>query len=159
MNPPELAHFCDLTVMVGAPLEAGAVQGLGRQGARRIIPIVGGCVHGRIAGEVLAGGADFQLILSNKTGDTVAELDARYIVRLTDGSRIFIHNQALRRGSADDMARLARGEAVPPERVYFRCVPRFEVESAAHAWLTRSVFVGSGARFPDRVELSFFEVL
>jgi Protein of unknown function (DUF3237) len=51
-----------------------------------------------------------------------------------------------------------RGESVPPDRIYFRCAPRFEVERADLAWMTQTLFIGTGARFPDRVEMVFYEV-
>lgn len=152
---PTLVHVCDLSVAVSPPVEAGQVQGLSTQGKRRIIPITGGTVRGRINGKVLAGGADFQMVVSA----TTADLDARYLLELDDGSHVYVHNSALRRGSADDVAKLVRGESVPPERIYFRCVPRFEVESLALHWMTQSVFVGTGARFPGGVEISIFELL
>ena len=152
---PALAHVCDLTVTVATPVEAGKLQGLNSHGKRRIIPITGGSVRGRINGQVLAGGADFQIVVS----ETIADLDARYVLRLDDGSHVYVMNHALRRGAPEDIAKLVRGESVPPERIYFRCVPTFEVESPALAWMTQSVFIGTGARFPDRVEISIFEVL
>jgi hypothetical protein len=64
----------------------------------------------------------------------------------------------LRRGSAADIAKLVRGEAVDASAIYFRCVPTFEVSSPALEWLTQSIFVGTGARYPDRVQLSIFRV-
>ena len=152
---PTLEHVADLTVHVSAPLEAGAVTGLNSRGRRRIIPITGGTLSGpKLAGRVMAGGADFQIVVS----ETSADLDARYMLELDSGEHIFVQNHALRRGSAEDIARLVRGELVAPERIYFRCVPTFEVSSPALAWLTESVFIGTGARFPDRVEMSFFRV-
>ena len=151
---PTLEHTCDLTVYVSAPIEAGHTVGLNSRGRRRIIPITGGKVTGRIEGTVLPGGADFQLVVS----ETSADLDARYLLALSDGSHVFVQNHALRRGSAEDIAKLVRGEPVDPAAIYFRCVPTFEVSSPAHAWMTESVFVGTGARFPDRVEISVFRV-
>ena len=151
---PTLEHTCDLTVYVSAPIEAGHTVGLNSRGRRRIIPITGGKVTGRIEGTVLPGGADFQLVVS----ETSADLDARYLLALSDGSHVFVQNRALRRGSAEDIAKLVRGEAVDPAAIYFRCVPTFEVSSPAHAWMTESVFVGTGARFPDRVEISVYRV-
>jgi hypothetical protein len=127
---------------------------LNSRGKRRIIPITGGTVTGQVNGKVLPGGADFQIVVS----ETTADLDARYMVELDNGEHIFIQNRALRRGSAADIAKLVRGEAVAPEAIYFRCVPTFEVSSPALEWLTQSIFVGTGARFPDRVQLSIFRV-
>ena len=151
---PLLEPVAELTVTVGAPVEAGAVTGVETRGQRRIIPITGGSVRGRLQGRVLAGGADFQIIVS----PTMAVLDARYVLALDNGEHVYVQNHALRRGPAEAIARLARGEPVDPAVIYFRCVPRFEVSSPALSWLTESIFIGTGARFPDRVELALFRV-
>lgn len=155
---PELEHVADLTVQVAAPIEAGNVTGLNSRGKRRIIPITGGRLDGpQLQGRVLPGGADFQIVVS----DTCADLDARYLIQLDGphhGEHIFVQNRALRRGSAEDIARLVRGEPVDPQAIYFRCVPSFEVSCASLQWLTQSVFIGTGARYPDRVLISLFRV-
>jgi Protein of unknown function (DUF3237) len=156
---PKLKAVMQLSVKVQRPVEAGQVIHACGQGKRRIIPITGGTVRGQsrgysLDGLVLARGADFQLVTSEST----AQLDARYILRLHDGSHIFVSNQAVRTGSANDIAALVCGESVPPERIYFRCAPRFEVENPDLAWMAQTLFAGTGARFPDRVELAFYEV-
>jgi hypothetical protein len=152
---PILEHVADLTVLVGPPVEAGAITGLNSRGRRRIIPIIGGTVSGpMLKGEIVPGGADFQLVVS----DTTAELDARYMLRLDSGESVYVHNRALRRGSAELMAKVVSGEPVDPALLYFRCVPSFEVSSGNLSWMTENVFVGTGARYPDRVEMAFFKV-
>ncbi|MDO8906262.1 DUF3237 domain-containing protein [Hydrogenophaga sp.] len=155
---PTLEPALELTVHVATPIEAGDVVGLNSRGRRRIIPITGGTVSGRINGRVMAGGADFQLVVSA----TSADLDARYLLQLDDtewaGAHVFVQNRALRRGSPEDIARLVRGEPVDPAAIYFRCAPTFEVSHPALAWMTESLFIGTGARFPDRVEMRFFRV-
>lgn len=156
---PQLEWLADLTVTVATPIEAGIVTGLNSRGRRRIIPITGGTFDGpELKGQVLAGGADFQIVVS----DTCADLDARYIIALHDPAHrdqhIFVQNRALRRGNAADIARLVRGEPVDPQAIYFRCVPTFEVSNDSLRWLTDSVFIGTGARYPDRVEMRFFRV-
>lgn len=156
---PALEHVADLTVFVATPIEAGSITGLNSRGKRRIIPITGGTLRGpQLNGRVLAGGADFQLVVS----DTAADLDARYIIELDGpefaGEHLYVQNRALRRGSAADIARLVRGEVVDPAAIYFRCAPSFEVSSPKLAWLTDSLFVGTGARHPDRVEISLFRL-
>jgi hypothetical protein len=88
----------------------------------------------------------------------VAELEAHYALALDDGTRVYVLNRGLRVASAEDTARLMRGEAVDPARVHFRCTPRFEVAEGPWRWLMRSVFAGTGVRRPDRVELRFFRV-
>jgi Protein of unknown function (DUF3237) len=156
LTKPTLEHIADLRVTVSTPIEAGQVMGLNSRGRRRIIPITGGTVSGpHLNGKVLAGGADFQLIVS----ETTADLDAQYMLELDTGEHIFIKNHALRRGSAADIARLVKGEPVDPAAIYFRCVPTFEVSSPSLQWLTESIFVGTGARFPDHVLISLFKLL
>jgi hypothetical protein len=88
----------------------------------------------------------------------VAEIEARYAFRLNDGALVYIVNRGLRHAAPGDMARLLRGEAVPPERVYFRTAPSFETASPAHAWLQRSLFVGLGERQPAAVILRVFAI-
>lgn len=148
---PALTFFADLSVEVGTPVEVGATA----QGVRRLIPIVGGNAAG--AGwraRVLPGGCDFQLIVS----PTLAQLDARYVLETDAGELIYVQNRALRSAPADVMARLQRGEVVPPEQVYFRCTPQFETASPALAWITTRLFVGTGQRLPHRVDMRFFEL-
>ena len=151
---PTLELIAELSVTVAAPIEAGDVRGASTRGKRRTIPITGGTVHGRVNGRVLAGGADFQLVVSS----AMAVLDARYTLELDSGARIFVQNHALRRGSAEAIAKLVRGEAVDPAEIYFRCVPTFEVSDPTLLWLTESIFIGTGARFPDRVEIAIYRV-
>ena len=152
---PQLRHAFDLAVTVTPPIEAGNVMGLNSRGRRRIIPITGGTVTGRINGRVLNAGADFQIVVS----DTCADLDARYLLELDSGEHVFVQNRALRRASAQDVARLMGGLPVDPARVYFRCVPTFEVSSPDLKWMTESVFIGTATRAPDGVFLSIYEVL
>lgn len=152
LEPPRLEHLCDLLVTVDPPIAAGE----GPFGLRRVIPITGGVVRGpRMAGRVLSAGADFQLVV----GGTTAHLDARYLIELDDGARLFVHNTALRHASAQTSARLMRGESVPPGDVYFRCQPRFETGDARWAWLAERQFIGRGERAPSAVRLSFWQVL
>jgi hypothetical protein len=156
---PALEHIADLTVHVAPPVEAGSVTGTNSRGKRRIIAITGGTLRGkRLNGRVLPVGADFQLAVS----DTAAELDARYIIELTGpefgGEHLYVQNRALRRGPAADIAKLVRGEAVDPSAIYFRGVPTFEVSAMSLEWLTQSIFLITGARLPDRVEMSLYRV-
>ncbi len=149
--PPQLVHFADLSVHVGAPQEVGhTVRGL-----RRLIPILGGEAggHGWTA-RILPGGADFQLLLN----DRLAELDARYVMETDGGDLIYVQNRAVRSGPAELMARLVRGEPVDPAQIYFRCSPSFETASHALGWITERMFVGSGERHPDRVVMQFYEL-
>ena len=71
---------------------------------------------------------------------------------------IYIVNTGVRFGPPEIMARITLGEPVDPAEVYFRTTPRFETASAAYQWLTRPLFLATGARHPDRVELRVYEV-
>lgn len=145
----------DFVGAVEAEVAAPVVVGAGAIGERRIVPILGGRVSGpRLEGEILPGGADFQLIRP----DGVAEIEARYTLRLSDGALVYVVNRGLRHAAPEDMARLLRGEPVPPERVYFRTAPAFETASPAHAWLQRGLFVGFGERRPASVLVRVFAV-
>ena len=149
---PALAPFADLTVQVAAPIEVGAVG----HGVRRVIPILGGsCIARDWSARVLAGGADFQLIVN----DRMARLEARYVLETDAGDRIYVHNDALRTAAPEVMARLVSGEPVDPADVYFRFAPRFEASAPALAWMMERVFLGTGLRRPSDVVMRFFEVL
>jgi hypothetical protein len=149
---PELKFFADLSVQVDKPQEVGATV----HGQRRVIPILGGDVQGDgwIA-RVLRGGADFQMIVNQ----SLAELDARYVLETDAGDLIFVQNRAVRTASPDVMSRLIRGEKVDPQLVYFRCTPQFETASKSLSWISERLFIGTGARHPDKVVMRFFEVL
>lgn len=72
------------SVGIGGSISVGA----SKRGTRNIIPITGGSTSGRVPGEVLSGGADFQLI----EGGTFSEIDARYSVRTNEGDIIIVRN-------------------------------------------------------------------
>jgi hypothetical protein len=103
--------------------------------------------------------ADFQFVLPPHQGISAAQLDAHYILRLSDGSQPYVNNHAVRTGSETCIAALVRSEPIAPQRIYFRCAPRLEVERTNLAWMTQTLFIGTGARFPDRVGMVFYEVL
>ena len=148
---PEMACIGQVEVAVAPPQVIGAGPG----GERRIVPILGGRVTGpRLAGEVLPGGADFQLIRP----DGVTEIVARYTLKVADGALVYVVNRGIRHAAPEDMARLLRGEPVPPEQVYFRTTPVFETAAAGHAWLHRSIFVGFGERQPASVLVRIYAV-
>ena len=148
---PPLNFFADLAVEVGRPQEVGRTA----RGLRRLIPILGGEAVGQgWRARVLPGGADFQLVVR----DTLAELDARYVLETDGGDLIYVQNRAIRSGPPELMARLVRGEPVDPSLIYFRCSPSFETVSASLGWINERMFVGTGARYPDKVVMRFFEL-
>jgi len=97
----------------------------------------------------------FSLFLSS---DNLAEIQARYVIETAHGDRVYVENTGIRHAPPEVMDRLINDQPVDPALVYFRTVPRFETASVALSWLQRSIFVCSGARFPDHVQLRIFEV-
>jgi hypothetical protein len=138
-------------ITLATPQELGETP----HGRRRVITITGGSFRGeRLAGRVLPGGADWQLIRA----DGVAELDARYTLETVDRSLIYVSNFGYRHGPADVMRRLMTGEPVDPSLYYMRTTPRFETGAERYRWLNGLICVASGARRAAAVELEVFEV-
>jgi len=148
---PRLSLAFELEAEIGPAVEFGQVGG----GLKRMVPILGGRVSGRLQAEVIPGGADWQTI--RPTG--VTDLWARYALRASDGAAIVVTNTGLRRASAEVSARLAAGGRVSPSEYYFRSNPVFETGAGAHRWLTEAMFVGVGERWPDTVRLKVFEII
>lgn len=148
--PPDLAHFCDLIVEL-APIRE---MGPGLAGQRRIIPIIGGKVTGKVNGTILNLGADWQTVYADGTAD----LDTRYAFETDDGALIEIVNKGVRHGPEEVIQALARGEDVDPALYYMRTTARLETGDARYAWVNRMLFVGSGARLASAVRVSLFAV-
>jgi hypothetical protein len=154
MTTPELKtkYVFSLAIQVGTPVVAGDLG----HGTRRVIPVLGGTVTGEgIAGTIHSGGADFQIIRP----DGFTELEAKYTFELDDGAVIYIANYGVRFGPKEALDRIARGEVVDPALIYFRSVPKFETGHPKYRWLMQNLFIGVGARHPDRVELAVHQVL
>lgn len=147
---PGLKHFCDLEVELGPIREMGP----GRAGQRRIIPIIGGTVTGRVAGTILNLGADWQTIFADGTAD----LDTRYAFETDDGALIEVVNLGFRHGPEEVLAAVARGEDVDPSDYYMRTTARLECGDPRYDWVNRMIFVGTGGRYANKVRVSLYEV-
>jgi hypothetical protein len=102
-------------------------------GTRRFIPITGGRFVGDgIKGEVMAGGADWQLVRP----DGVLEVNALYSIRTDDGVTIVVDN----RGIIVPAAPPAAGR--PAQAPYVRTTPRFHAPQGKYDWLNKGIFVG-----------------
>jgi hypothetical protein len=145
-------YVFSLAIKVGTPIVAGDHG----HGIRRVIPILGGEVFGEgINGKIFPVGADFQTIRPN--GFT--ELEAKYAFEMDDGAIVYIENIGIRFGPKALLDRIAKGETVDPALIYFRSVPKFETGSEKYRWLMENLFIGVGARHPDRVEIAVHQVL
>jgi hypothetical protein len=149
---PTLEFVFAARVTVDRALDLGDVG----KGGRRIVPITGGEFSGpRLRGNVIPGGADWQIVRH----DGVAELEARYTLQTDDGTLIYVRNHALRHGPAEVMAALAAGRPVEPSSYYFRGATFFETSAVRYAWITRQIIVCTGEREPAGVKLRFYQVL
>lgn len=131
-TPPVLEHAFDLEIDLAAPLDLGRSAA----GAHWFIEIAGGRVTGpRLTGEVLSGGGDWAV----DRGDGTWQLDARYAVRLDDGTPVEVRNHGF----------YVEGEhgpryylTTPSFRVGRGATPATTADDGPHGWLTRAVFVG-----------------
>lgn len=122
LHIPELEFVCELKVTCDKAYSVGKTA----HGERMVIPITGGTFEGpNLKGNVLCGGADYQLIDRDK-GRT--ELEAIYSIRTDDGVTIHIRNKGL----------LCHTK----EGFYFRTSPTFEAPNdGKYDWLNNAVFI------------------
>jgi hypothetical protein len=152
--PPRLEFAFEVRVQVADPV---VVARLPSGQTRRIIDILGGTAEGPgIKGEVLSGGADWQLI---RHTDGFTDIDARYTIRTDEGHLIYVSNIGIRHASPEVMRRLNAGEVVDQSEIYFRAIPKFETEAPGLEWLMKHVFVSTGERYPNGVVIRFWKVL
>ena len=147
---PSFEHVLDLDIEVSEPVDVGETG----NGLRRIIPIAGGTVSGRIEGEVLPVGADYQLFRV----DRPTKLVAKYAFETVDGDRVYVENEGIRHASPENKRRLRDGDPVDPADVYMQSTPSFETAAPELEWLSQGVFVAPGTRQPKGVRLGVYRV-
>lgn len=137
---PVLRWVYRLEATLGQPLDLGGVAG----GRRRIVPLSGGTFTGpQISGKLLAGAsADWQLVAPDGT----AFGDIRYTLQTDDGDLLYVRSRSVRHGSAEVLARLARGEDVDAGEYTFRTSTQIETAAPDLEWLNKGVFISVGAR-------------
>ena len=123
------APTTELALELYVSIAPAVVVGASGHGTRQFIPITGGRFSGAngLAGEVMAGGADWQL----RRPDGVTEVKAIYSIKAADGTVIEVDNQ---------------GIIVPPTAggaAYVRTTPRFHAPQGPHDWLNKTSFVGT----------------
>ncbi len=127
-------HIWNAKVTIGDAIFLGD----SKHGYRRIVPITGGSFEGpNIKGEVLSGGADWQL--TRPDGDT--ELYARYLLKTNDGYIIQVINRVLMHYSPD-------GENAKP---YIRSVIDLEAPNdSPYEYLNHAIFLGTLTQPPPK---------
>lgn len=147
-----LEPLIQVVAEVGEVISLGAAPG----GERRVVAITGGTFTGaELSGEVLSGGADWQV----KWDDGTLSIDAHYALRERSGALIEVRSQGVRTAAPAVLERLARGDEVDPGEYYFRTAMRFTTGDARLAWLNRVLAVATAARRSRRVELDVYRVL
>jgi hypothetical protein len=148
---PDLELLARFTVTLADPLEVGETP----WGRRRVIGITGGRFAGpRLTGDVLPGGADWQVVHA----DGSATIDTRYTLRTQDGALISLATRGVRHGPPDVLAELAVRDDVDPATYYFVVTLTFEVSAERYEWLNRLVAIGSAVRHPTAVVYDAYAV-
>lgn len=94
-------------------------------GYLRVIPIIGGTVEGKINGEVVSGGADWNTSLESN----MAHVCAKYLIKTTDGEYIDIHNEG--KIKSDTVSKI-------------KTSPKFKADmNGNYPWLNYGVYVAS----------------
>jgi hypothetical protein len=137
---PRLTRVYRLEATLGQPQDLGDVG----RGHRRIVPLTGGAFTGpEISGKLLSGAsADWQIVLPDGT----ALGDIRYTLQSTGGDLFYVQSRGVRHGSAEVLARLARGEYVEASEYTFRTATRIETAATDLDWLNKGVFISVGGR-------------
>jgi hypothetical protein len=137
---PRLRKVYRLEATLGAPLDLGEVA----QGHRRIVPQTGGTFTGpELSGKLLPGAsADWQIVLPDGT----ALGDSRYTLQTDGGDLLYVQSRGVRHGSAEVLARLARGEDVDASDYTFRTSTQIETAAPQLDWLNKGVFISVGGR-------------
>lgn len=137
----------ELALELYVSISPAVVIGTSDHGTRQFIPITGGRFSGAngLAGEVMAGGADWQL----RRPDGVTEVKALYSIKTGDGAVIEVDNQGIIAPAAADGSR------------YVRTTPRFHAPLGPHDWLNKTSFVGTITPSPQggAVIIRVFKVL
>lgn len=139
-DAPHLEYVMELKVKIGDGFGVGKTA----HGNRYVIPITGGTFEGpKVKGEVLSGGADYQMV-NNELNRT--ELEAIYCIRTDDGISIHVRNNGIiaKEGGKD----------------YFYCSPKFEAPAdSKYVWLNNSIYVCRPSGFaPGEVRLKVWRV-
>lgn len=158
---PTLEHVFDVEVLLGEIED----HGMTRAGHRRIIPILGGSIRGRVGGvatgadgaleaEILPGGADWQVVRP----DGSIEIDGRYSAATPQGELLYLHATGIRSGAPDVLEALLRGEPVDAGEYYFRTTVSIETASPRLAALQRSLYVAVAERAARTVRYATYRL-
>jgi uncharacterized protein DUF3237 len=143
---------CRVEAELAAPLAWTPAPG----GQRRVIGIAGGTFDGPLmSGEILPGGADWQILQPDGT----ALVTARYVLRTRDGELILVNSRGVRTGPPEVLEALLRGESRDPGEYYFRTAVTLEAGPGDCEWVNRALFLAVAARGASSVVYDLHQVL
>lgn len=120
-DTPELKFAFDIRAEISAPIEGEMTS----QGKQITIPITGGDVTGRINGRIIPGGADRQIV---DTDRKVTRLKAEYSMITDDSTLIKVTNEGINCFSEGGY--------------YFMTSPRFDCDpTSSCGWLNDRIFI------------------
>jgi hypothetical protein len=123
---------------------------------RRTGIITAGSFEGeRLRGKVLPGGGDWVLTRN----DGVTHLDVRAILESDRSETVYMSYTGRLREPPDAAERLASGETLTEDDLYFRIAAQFETAASRLLWLNDVVAVGIGHRRPIGPAYRVFELL
>lgn len=123
-----------LDVWVEAPVALDAQT----NGPVRLVRISGGTVSGSLSGVILPGGTDWQAIRPDGT----TEIEARYLLELSDGARVELQSRGLREHGASGFW----------SSIWLR------TPDARHSALNDAQFLGLGRKEPQGVIIDLFRM-
>ncbi|MDN5938191.1 MAG: DUF3237 domain-containing protein [Salinisphaera sp.] len=112
-------------------------------------------------------GANIRARLASPSGDWVRvqpngdwRLDVRLLMITDDDATIYSTYSGIVVWTPELQARVAAGDAINGDEIYFRSAPYFETASEKYAWLNRMLTVGKLRRFGGgEVVYDIFEIL
>lgn len=154
MQPPSLEYAFEIKIDLSNRFRYGpAADGL----ERGYVGVLGGTVTGpRFNGRIVPHtGGDWPEIWPDQTCD----FNARYLIEADDGTLIQIRNSGIRHGPKEVLERLQNYQPVDPSEYYMRITPRFDAPEGPHAWLSKTIFIGTANRREDHSVFNYWAVL
>ncbi|CAA0111127.1 Uncharacterised protein [Zhongshania aliphaticivorans] len=109
-----------------------------------------------ISGEMQQPAGDWIQIMPNGYW----RLDVRFTIKLDDGYPAYVNYSGVVHMDENFQSRIAAGETITGDEIYFRSAPYIETNSEKYAWLNEYVFIGKLRTFGGgKVVYDIFKVL
>jgi hypothetical protein len=122
-----------------------------------IFEVLNASIEGpRVRGEIVAPMGDWIRIMPNGNW----KLDVRFTIRTDDGEFVYCNYTGILRMDEGLGERIAAGESIDGDDMYFRSTPYFETTSKKYAWMNDIVCIGRMAAFGGgKASYEVFQVL